>query len=530
MKETTQETNGQGNVEINDWEVNIFSVESIIIPKHHPRTDVGNLESLVESLQRDGIQDPLLVYETSPAKYAVIDGTRRLKAFQEIGWNTIPCFIKKGISEAEASHLSYVKNMERDTLSVIEIAWHIKGMRDKFKFTLRELELKGYGSSATISNYLKLLELTDEVKQAVHKGHLSMLHGLKLNRLENPEEQERMAKQIFRDELSASQAEDHITRYMQKVQQMADDSEIEVNESVTDLSIPNVYLKDAANMSELPSGSVQCIVTGPHRLIRNEDAQYPSITEYWNGIRPVMEECSRVLADGGVIALVMPDNVNIPHREEQSPVIQLAGHKYQSFLKKNRVKLTDQIIWDTGCLDSWLIRESKTQFGEIHHSDYSIRVTHRFINIFRKNGDRIHPSNEDMIQKRISEEEWVQWTRSVWAIDAEEEDPNVFPEELVRRLIQMFTYEGETVLDPFLGTGTTVKVARELKREAFGYERDLKLKSVIMEKLGMTFEDKLENVQQTLKSGDWAPDLSEADDGQEAEEAIAEVAEATVEA
>ena len=64
-------------------------------------------------------------------------------------------------------------------------------------------------------------------------------------------------------------------------------------------------------------------------------------------------------------------------------------------------------------------------------------------------------------------------------------DRNIFPDELVYRLVRMFSYEGDTVLDPFLGSGTTVKVARDQNREGIGYEREEQYKSVIMEKLGI---------------------------------------------
>jgi DNA modification methylase len=64
--------------------------------------------------------------------------------------------------------------------------------------------------------------------------------------------------------------------------------------------------------------------------------------------------------------------------------------------------------------------------------------------------------------------------------------PAMYPEELVYRLVKMFSYESDTVLDPFLGSGTTIKVARELGREAIGYEREIQYKTVIMQKLGLT--------------------------------------------
>ncbi len=59
-----------------------------------------------------------------------------------------------------------------------------------------------------------------------------------------------------------------------------------------------------------------------------------------------------------------------------------------------------------------------------------------------------------------------------------------FPEELARRIITLYSYVGDTVLDPFVGTGTTLKVANELKRNAVGYEIDLELKDIILERIG----------------------------------------------
>jgi len=84
-----------------------------------------------------------------------------------------------------------------------------------------------------------------------------------------------------------------------------------------------------------------------------------------------------------------------------------------------------------------------------------------------------------------------EWYLTVWNITNVlplqgrlEEGIAAFPEEIPRRLIRLFTYVGETVLDPFLGSGTTMKVAKELGRNSWGYEVDLELKQVILEKVG----------------------------------------------
>ncbi|MBU2549598.1 MAG: site-specific DNA-methyltransferase, partial [Proteobacteria bacterium] len=81
--------------------------------------------------------------------------------------------------------------------------------------------------------------------------------------------------------------------------------------------------------------------------------------------------------------------------------------------------------------------------------------------------------------------------------------PAIYPDSLVERLIRMFSYEGDTVLDPWLGSGTTVKVARELNREAVGYEKEAQYKSVIMKKLGFqSMVEILDEVNQSIAEMD----------------------------
>ena len=94
---------------------------STLVVNYHPRNMLGDIETLQGSIKRDGLQEPLLVYELADNQYAVIDGVRRLEAVGEFGWQSIPCLIKKGMETSDAAHLSYVKNTERNSLNPIEI-------------------------------------------------------------------------------------------------------------------------------------------------------------------------------------------------------------------------------------------------------------------------------------------------------------------------------------------------------------------------------------------------------------------------
>ena len=105
----------------NGMELKLVSIDSITIPKHHPRSEYGDLEELQKSIKRDGLQEPLLVYVIEAGKFGIIDGARRLKAMQEMTITQISCLINKGINGADATYLSFVKNVVRKSLSVSEI-------------------------------------------------------------------------------------------------------------------------------------------------------------------------------------------------------------------------------------------------------------------------------------------------------------------------------------------------------------------------------------------------------------------------
>ena len=218
----------------------------------------GDIEKLQGSIKRDGLQEPLLVYEAGEGRFAIIDGCRRFKAVQGLGWKVVPCLIKKDIKPAEAAHLSYVRNTEREGFSPIEIACHMKAMRDTFGFSLRDLELKGYGTPPSIANKIKLLELPEVVQSQIRKGELTIAHGLSLLRMSTQKEMERMAKRIVDFELSAKRADWQIDTYLAKGKKKETKAV-----AVPETDIPGVHIKDARDMSELPNKSVHLVVTSP---------------------------------------------------------------------------------------------------------------------------------------------------------------------------------------------------------------------------------------------------------------------------
>ncbi|PKN66311.1 MAG: hypothetical protein CVU57_06470 [Deltaproteobacteria bacterium HGW-Deltaproteobacteria-15] len=458
------------------------SVDSLVID-YHPRKNLGDLKSLMGSIKRDGLLEPLLAYEMEDGKVALIDGYRRLAAAKEFGWKEVPCVIRKKMSQRDAAHLSYVKNAERNAFDPIEIAFHLKAMMDRFGYSMRDLDLKGYGSAASISLKLKLLDVAAPVQEKISAGELSVAHGIQIAKLPTHKEQERMAKRVIDEDLTAKRTERQISRYLSKGKREDDQTRIDFPDS----EIPGVYMKDSRDMSELPDGSVHLIVSSPPYNVGMEFEKGVSFEEHTEMIQGVLKECARVLSKQGIIALNVGDIQTFKDRDGKNPnsQVELMGHRYKAWLKKYGIFLTDVIIWKKR-MPAWTKRPD-IHYADVAHTNYKLLPNYEPVYVFRKKGERETPPEDVVLRSRLNKEEWVAWTPAVWDIKPVvnmEGHPCIYPDELCMRLIRMFSYEGDTVLDPWLGSGTTVKVARELNRVGIGYEKEPQYKEVIMKKLG----------------------------------------------
>ena len=192
MKEPINTDNGNPNNGNGIPEIKMLGIESIIV-KYHPRQDIGNIETLTHSINKLGLQEPLTVYPIGEDQYAIIDGQRRLAACRKLRMSEVPCIIKE-VDDATAAGLSYVINSERNALSPIEDAMHLRYMQEQYGFTMEELYVKGHGTPALIAQKMKLLNLPASVQQMITGGELTAAHGRELLRLPTSGEQEKMAK------------------------------------------------------------------------------------------------------------------------------------------------------------------------------------------------------------------------------------------------------------------------------------------------------------------------------------------------
>ena len=245
-------------------------------------------------------------------------------------------------------------------------------------------------------------------------------------------------------------------------------------------------------MKEVPDESVHLIITSPPYWQLKDYGNGKQIgfndsyEDYINNLNLVWNECHRVLHKGCRLCINIGDQFArsvyygrykvIPIRTEIIKFCESAGFDYMG-----------AIIWQkvTTCNTTG----GATVMGSFPYPRNGIiKLDYEFILIFRKYGDPPRVSKEIKEKSRLSQEEWNQYFSGHWNFPGEKQDRHLamFPEELPRRLIKMFSFVGDIVLDPFLGSGTTSLASRNLDRNSIGYEINEEFLPVIQSKLGLT--------------------------------------------
>jgi len=256
-------------------------------------------------------------------------------------------------------------------------------------------------------------------------------------------------------------------------------------------------------MKEIPDGSVHLIVTSPPYF--NAPFDYPGLfknySEYIDMIKDVAKELHRVLAQGRIACFVTQDvRINgklFPVAADIVRIMMEEGFFYR-----------DRIIWRK---PEGYIRISRRSGVVLQHPYPMYFYPDNLFEeiLILQNGEYHYPKiGHEFKASKINLREFSEgkWYLTVWNITNVlpfkgrlEEGIAAFPEEIPKRLIKLFTFVDETVLDPFLGSGTTTKVAKMLGRNSYGYEIDLELKPIIMSKIGYSphplSDDKFEVVE-----------------------------------
>lgn len=240
-------------------------------------------------------------------------------------------------------------------------------------------------------------------------------------------------------------------------------SDIIVNEFPNEL-LNTIIDSSCENMKDIPNNSLHLMITSPPYNVSKEYDNDLSLNEYLNLLKNCFTETYRVLVDGGRACINI---ANIGRK----PYIPLSDYVSKIMIEIG-FNMRGEIIWNksagAGISTAWGSFQSA--------SNPILRDVHEYILIFSKgNYKRERDKNEkEFRHDNITKEEFIEWTKSVWTMNTESAKrighPAPFPEELPNRLIKLFSFTNDIVIDPFMGSGTTAIAAIKNKRNFVGYE------------------------------------------------------------
>lgn len=182
-------------------------VEWIQRGKYQPRRDMNPdaLQELADSIQSQGVMQPIVVRPIAESRYEIIAGERRWRATQLAGLDKVPCVIKDVADEA-AIAMALIENIQREDLNPMEEALALKRLQDEFELTQQEVAEAVGKSRTTITNLLRLIGLHDEVKTLLERGDIEMGHAKALLGLKDGHQRE-AARQVVAKGLTVRQTE-----------------------------------------------------------------------------------------------------------------------------------------------------------------------------------------------------------------------------------------------------------------------------------------------------------------------------------
>lgn len=233
---------------------------------------------------------------------------------------------------------------------------------------------------------------------------------------------------------------------------------------------------DSRNMSELQDKSVHLIITSPpYWQLKdygndNQIGFNDSYEQYINNLNLVWKECFRVLHDGCRLCINIGDQFARSVYYGRYKVIPIHSEIIR-FCETIGFDFMGQIIWQK------TTTMNTTGGGAVMGSfpyprNGIVKLDFEYILLFKKQGYAPKPTAEQKAQAAMTNEEWNTYFNGHWYFNGAKQDKHLamFPEELPKRLIKMFSFPQEIVLDPFMGSGTTAAVAKALGRNSIGYE------------------------------------------------------------
>ena len=235
---------------------------------------------------------------------------------------------------------------------------------------------------------------------------------------------------------------------------------VDSEENVFPLELLNkIIFGSAENMKEIPNNSIHLMITSPPYNVSKIYDNDLSLKEYLLLLENCFRETYRVLVNGGRVC------INVANLGRK-PYIPLSDY-ISKMMNEIGFNMRGEIIWNKAASAS-----PSTAWGSWQSAtNPTLRDIHEYILVFSKgNYNRERKTKINTITK----EDFMEWTKSIWTMKAESArrigHPAPFPEELPHRLIQLYSFKDDIVLDPFMGSGTTAVSATNSERYYVGYE------------------------------------------------------------
>ncbi len=265
-------------------------------------------------------------------------------------------------------------------------------------------------------------------------------------------------------------------------------------------------------MDELKNESVHLIVTFPPYWqlkdygTENQIGFHDDYETYINHLNLTWQECFRVLHKGCRLCINIGDQFARSTYYGRYKIIPIHAEIIK-FCEMIGFDFMGQIIWQKQTTMN-TTGGASIMGSYPHPGNGVVKLDFEYILLFKKQGDAPKPNKEQKENSAMTNEEWNTCFNGHWYFSGAKQDRHLamFPEELPHRLIKMFSFPGETVLDPFMGSGTTALAAKNLNRNSVGYEINPDFIPIIKEKIG-TDDFFIKAEIETIEQPDLKPDF-----------------------